>query len=194
MSHTPTPWATKVKHGGPVTGVEAEIAEMNDCEPFNLSVIEFPEIGAEIVWDNRVPGRTERALADAELIRRAVNSHDALVSALEEATLRLEALGQDTSQQRAALDGRAELTPLHVKLLRRGMVSEWIGLSDDMGTRMGEVTALGELHRMGFVERAKEPFPPGPPSPTPFIITEAGRAALREHDPGRPVPPHGSGP
>lgn len=79
-----------------------------------------------------------------------------------------------------AEDGKkkAELTPLHIKLLRRGTAGKWIGLSDDMYLHMAEVAALGELRRMGFVEDAKGPFPPGPSKPTPSIITEAGRAAL----------------
>jgi len=89
----------------------------------------------------------------------------------------------------------ATLTPLHIRLLRRGVTGEWIGLSDNMGVRIGEVVALGELERMGFVEDAKGPFPPGPPSLPPAVITEAGRAALAAVvDAGRPVPPHGSGP
>lgn len=88
----------------------------------------------------------------------------------------------------------ATLTPLHIKLLQRGANGRYIGLSDNAGIRVGEVVALGELHRMGLAEDAPGPFPPGPPSLTPSVITEAGRAALREADPGRLVPPHGSGP
>jgi len=56
----------------------------------------------------------------------------------------------------------------------------YIGLSDDMMFRMGEVAALGDLRREGLVEYAKGPFPPGPASLTPSIITDAGRKALAE--------------
>lgn len=80
---------------------------------------------------------------------------------------------------------KAELTPIHIKLLRRGVASKWIGLSDDMAIHMSEVAALGELRRMGFVEDAKGPFPPGPSRPTPSIITEAGRDAITSINGGK---------
>lgn len=96
-------------------------------------------------------------------------------------------------QHRAPIDDDPkQLTPLHIKLLRRGVNGQYIGLDDNMGVRVGEVVALGELHRMGFVENAPGPFPPGPPAPTPSVITDAGRAALAQDEnktatPGDPV-------
>lgn len=85
------------------------------------------------------------------------------------------------------------LSKLHIKLLRSGEDGRWISLSDDQGVRAAELIALEELHIVGFVEHAKGPFPPGPPSFPPSIITDAGREALWKVI-GRPVPPHGAGP
>jgi hypothetical protein len=115
-------------------------------------------------------------------------------AAVSEAAIQYKREQDERQSARRAAAEPAKLTPLHIKLLQRGAFGRFIGLSDDMGTHVGEVVALGELERMGFVEPTKEPLPPGPPSMTPSVITEAGRAALREHDPGRPLPPHGSGP
>lgn len=72
------------------------------------------------------------------------------------------------------------LTPLHIKLLKRGVQSKWIGLSDNSGVRVGEVVALGELKRAGLVRMSEEVMPPGPPVPRPFEITDEGRRALGE--------------
>jgi len=65
-----------------------------------------------------------------------------------------------------------------IKLLKRGVQGSYIGLSDDMGMHMYEVSVLGELKRDGLVEYAKGPFPPGPRGILPMVITDAGRAAL----------------
>jgi len=67
---------------------------------------------------------------------------------------------------------------MHIELLKRGASGTYIGLSDDMGWHMYEVSVLGELRRAGLVEFAKGPFPPGPRGLTPMVITDAGRAAL----------------
>lgn len=70
------------------------------------------------------------------------------------------------------------LTEMHILLLQRGERCRYIGLADNSGLRMAEITALAELKAAGYVADAKGPFPPGPPSPTPHIITDAGRTAL----------------
>jgi hypothetical protein len=70
------------------------------------------------------------------------------------------------------------LTPIQIKLLKRGAQGTYIGLSDEMGMHMYEVSVLGELRRAGLVEFAKGPFPPGPRGLLPMVITDAGRAAL----------------
>lgn len=72
----------------------------------------------------------------------------------------------------------ANLSPIHVRLLERGARSRWIGLSDNAGVHVGEVVALGELQRAGLVRPTEDELPPGPPSPRPREITDAGRAAL----------------
>ncbi len=72
------------------------------------------------------------------------------------------------------------LTPAHIKLLKRGAHGAYIGLSDEMGMHMYEVSILDELRRAGLVDFAKGPFPPGPRGLTPMVITEAGRAALAQ--------------
>lgn len=71
-----------------------------------------------------------------------------------------------------------EIGAVHAKLLKRGRDGRWIGLDDDMMFRVGQVCALGEMERAGLVEEAKGPFPPGPPSMKPRVLTDAGRAAL----------------
>jgi hypothetical protein len=71
-----------------------------------------------------------------------------------------------------------KIDPIHEKLLKRGLDGRWIWLDDDMMFRVGQICAPGELERTGLVEQAKGPFPPGPPSLKPRILTEAGRAAL----------------
>lgn len=71
-----------------------------------------------------------------------------------------------------------ELTETHLRLLRSGVRYQYIGLSDNMGIRTGELVALGELEHAGLVEPTTDELPPGPPSMTPSVITDKGRAVL----------------
>lgn len=75
-----------------------------------------------------------------------------------------------------------ELTEIHIRLLKRGSTSKWIGLSDNAGIHDGEVCALGELERAGLVRATEDRLPPGPPSMKPYEITDAGRAALAKSE------------
>ncbi|CDX26742.1 hypothetical protein MPL3356_60530 [Mesorhizobium plurifarium] len=75
-----------------------------------------------------------------------------------------------------------ELTEIHIRLLKRGSTSKWIGLSDNAGIHDGEVCALGELERAGLVRTTEDKLPPGPPSMKPYEITDAGRAALAKSE------------
>ncbi|TIV45074.1 MAG: hypothetical protein E5V96_13050 [Mesorhizobium sp.] len=75
-----------------------------------------------------------------------------------------------------------ELTEIHIRLLKRGSTSKWIGLSDNAGIHDGEVCALGELERAGLVRATEDKLPPGPPSMKPYEITDAGRAALAKSE------------
>lgn len=101
----------------------------------------------------------------------------------------------DNPYRREVHAAELKLDSLHINLLMRGSGGREIGLSDDMMFRMGEIVALGELSRAGYVELSKRPHPPGPPSPTLHVPTEAGERALKVAlGPGRPVPHHGSGP
>ncbi|MBZ9600686.1 hypothetical protein [Phyllobacterium chamaecytisi] len=72
-----------------------------------------------------------------------------------------------------------ELLPTHIILLKRGTASRWIGLSDHASTRITELAALRDLGRAGFARPTEDELPSdGPPTPTPWEITDAGRAAL----------------
>lgn len=84
QTHTPGPWTQNICHGGELTGVEAAIAEMEDCEAFALSQARVAEIDAAVTWDSREPGRTERALADARLLISAPDLLKALEAVLKE--------------------------------------------------------------------------------------------------------------
>lgn len=86
-----------------------------------------------------------------------------------------------------------QLTEMQIKLLRRGERGQFISLTDNTTIRGVESGALRRLRDLGLVEYAKGPFPPGPPSETPYVITDAGREELWKEI-GRPVPHHGSGP
>ena len=76
-----------------------------------------------------------------------------------------------------------QLTPLHMELLLRGEAGKFIWLSDDMGMRVGEVVALGELKRAGLVREADGPFPPGPAELPPCVLTDAGCEMLGKTEP-----------
>lgn len=75
-------------------------------------------------------------------------------------------------------EGKPQLTPRHIELLRRGVTYSRIGLSDNAGRQLSEVAALRELRDMGLAEILHEPGLPGPPRPSSWVITEAGRQAL----------------
>lgn len=75
------------------------------------------------------------------------------------------------------------LRPVHIQLLKRGTTGRFIWLSDAAELHTGEVVALGQLHRMGFVEEDAEPPIPGPPCLPMYTITDAGRSALNAAEP-----------
>lgn len=77
-----------------------------------------------------------------------------------------------------------ELTPLHMEMLRRGVMYERIGLTDEAGRHLVEIGALRDLRGMGLVDLIHEPELPGPPRPSSFTITEAGRAAYKAKEAG----------
>ncbi|RWX70446.1 hypothetical protein EN780_03360 [Mesorhizobium sp. M4B.F.Ca.ET.089.01.1.1] len=128
-----------------------------------------------------------RTLADQKLSSE-MDSHEYINAAFEEAYDNLIELaravcpaGQTDSDYARAIPP-LELSEIHIRLLKRGSTSKWIGLSDNAGIHLGEVCALGELERAGFVCVTKDKLPPGPPSMKPYEITEAGRAALTLFD------------
>lgn len=115
-------------------------------------------------------GQGERVLSE--------EAHSKLLAVIAKAEGQLSWISGDLP-----LDGDQEPAPLelndvHLRLLRRGAKSKWIGLADYAGTRDGEVCALGDLERAGLVRVTQDKLPPGPPSMAPREITEAGRAAL----------------
>ncbi|RWF33750.1 hypothetical protein [Mesorhizobium sp.] len=87
-----------------------------------------------------------------------------------------------SSLNEAACERPLELSEIHIRLLKRGSRSKWIGLSDNAGIHDGEVCALGELERAGLVRATEDRLPPGPPSMKPYEITDAGRAALAKSE------------
>lgn len=78
---TPGPWSIDHRRGGPLTGLDAELAEIEDCEPFALSVIEVKEPRFERTFDSRVAGAEETAIANAHLIAAAPELYTALKAA-----------------------------------------------------------------------------------------------------------------
>lgn len=60
---TPGPLVFAISPGGELTGVEAEIAEMQDCEPFAYSQATALNGCLTLVWDSREEGATEKAVA-----------------------------------------------------------------------------------------------------------------------------------
>lgn len=87
--HTPGPWTVQHVPGGELTGVDAEIAALEDCEPFARSVVSIPETSFERAFDPRRDGETERALADGAMhaaapqLRAALETIDAMPFYLE---------------------------------------------------------------------------------------------------------------
>lgn len=79
MTHTP--WTFSIHMGGELTGVDAEIAELEGCDPFDLSQIRFDSIPVEITWDSRIEGATESCIEHARLIAAAPELLEALKTA-----------------------------------------------------------------------------------------------------------------
>lgn len=73
-------WTVRYCAGREATGVEAEIAEMNDCEPYNLATVEIPEIGFRRIWDDR-DEQEHDFLAIAHLIAAVHAMYEALEAA-----------------------------------------------------------------------------------------------------------------
>lgn len=90
----------------------------------------------------------------------------------------------EARQALAALEPKPErlppltLSPIHIRLLKRGVAGKYISLDNDASVKMTEMAALGELRAAGLARATDDPTPPGPPLPTPYEVTEAGRAAL----------------
>lgn len=113
---TARPWALEIREGGPLTGVEAEIAEMQDCEAYAYTQmwiaspseptggkrrnpetgafdIPVPRVIATITFDPRDKVAAAKARADAALIVRAVN-RDHAFDAMKEALRAIEQAGR----------------------------------------------------------------------------------------------------
>lgn len=84
-----------------------------------------------------------------------------------------------------------ELTPLMLRLLKQAWSDGHIYPSDYMDRRLGEVAALREMAKHGFVQVSEEdPRLPGPPVPPRWFITdkglEAASSALNAGSEGEP--------
>ena len=107
--HTPGPHTVVHRPGRELTGFEAEIAELEEAEPYALGSVKIPETNFQCIFDGRVEGQEEQALADghlyaaapetaAELERvREINAE--LMEALKAAEPLLEGSGFTRTQQ-----------------------------------------------------------------------------------------------
>lgn len=81
---TKGPYTLKIEMGGPATGIDAEIAEATDCEPYNCSQAHIlsPERKpynplVTLVWDDR-NGNSEEMIATSHLFTAAPELYVAL--------------------------------------------------------------------------------------------------------------------
>lgn len=135
----------------------------------------------------------------ADELKKAIEhlgAHDLLTDALNAVDLAMRTLGKWHDEGELGAPPPFVMRPIHIRLLRYAVTYDGVlRLHDDSGLRMGEIAAQGEMFRAGLIEQVppRDPPIPGPPEFPLFRVTEAGRRALDEADPGRPVPKHGSG-